>query len=420
MFQKALPGDSRGSHKNYEVKSNRGWDMNGVIISIAYVFPIVICILSFAIWLDPSREVDRAHGVAYAQEESHRQGAENPTTQEEAPTVEVPVDRQQFIGVKLAEASIRPVQEVIRTVGRIEYDEKKLATVNTKFEGWIEKLYVDAMGMYVKKGDILAEIYSPELFATQLEYLNLLKWARLKRSDTLWGRSVAGDSEAILEATKSRLRLWDIRDDQIKEIELTGKPLRTLKIYSPTSGYVTQKMAVLGMRVMPGEKLFDLADLSNVWVIADIYEYELPLIRTGMGAELMLTYIPGKRFSAVVDYIYPFLWNETRTAKVRFTVPNPGGQLKPQMFSNVEIKINLGKKLTIPVSALIETGTRRIVYVSKGEGYFEPREVLVGVRGEEMVEITEGLKAGEKVATAANFLIDSEAQLKGVVPLQKH
>jgi Cu(I)/Ag(I) efflux system membrane fusion protein len=228
------------------------------------------------------------------------------------------------------------------------------------------------------------------------------------------------DTEAILEAAKSRLRLWDITDDQIKEIEAAGKPLRTLRIYSPVSGYVVQKMAILGMRVMPGEKLFDLADLSKVWVIADIYEYELPFIKIGMKADMALSYLPGKGFNARVEYIYPFLSNETRTAKVRFTVLNQAGELKPQMFSNVEININLGEKLTIPDSAVLETGTRQIVYVEKGEGYFEPREILVGVRGEGMVEVSRGLRAGEKVVSAGNFLIDSEAQLKGITPLHKH
>ena len=353
-------------------------------------------------------------------ERPEKKGAASAETKQEAPSVEIPLDRQQFLGVKLAEATMQPFHKVIRTVGRIEYDERGLATVNTKYEGWIEKLYLDYTGMYVKKGDVLAEIYSPELFATQQEYINLLRWVRSRKADTSWGQNVFKDTEVLLEAAKSRLKLWDITDDQIKEIEASGKPLRTLKIYSPVSGYVVQKMAILGMRVMPGEKLFDLADLSNVWVLADIYEYELPFIKLGMKAEMVLTYLPGKIFNARAEYIYPYLSNETRTAKVRFTVLNQTGELKPQMFGNVEIKINLGEKLSIPDSAVLETGTRQIVYVEKGEGYFEPREILVGVRGEGLVEVSRGLRAGEKVASAANFLIDSEAQLKGITPLHKH
>lgn len=340
-------------------------------------------------------------------------------TPEEPPTVEIPPEKQQLIGVKTAEVSIKPLQKIIRTVGRIEYDERKLSTVNTKFEGWIEKLYVDYTGRYVKKGEPLAEIYSPELLATQQEFINLLKWAKQstedRRQKTEIGTMLSRDAESIIEAAKQRLRLWDITDSQIKKIEETGKPIKTLTMYSPASGYVVQKTALQGMRVMPGEKLFDVADLSTVWIISDIYEYELSLIKVGQTANISLSYFPGKEFSSTIDYVYPTLSGETRTAKVRFAIPNPGGQLKPQMFTNVEVKINLGKRLAIPEDAVIDTGTRQIVYVDKGEGYFEPREVMLGLKADGMVEVLKGLKAGEKIASAANFLIDSEAKLKGIV-----
>lgn len=348
-----------------------------------------------------------------------QQTAEQEQTPEEPPTVEIPPDKQQLIGVKTVEVSVKPLQKIIRTVGRIEYDEKKLATINTKFEGWIERLYVDYTGKYVKKGEPLAEIYSPELLSTQQEFINLLKWAKQSTEDrtqkTEIGTMLSKDAESIIEAAMQRLRLWDITDSQIKKIEETGKPIKTLTIYSPASGYVVQKTALQGMRVMPGEKLFDVADLSTVWIISDIYEYELPLIKTGQRANIGLSYFPGKEFSSTIDYVYPTLSGETRTAKVRFAIPNPGGQLKPQMFTNVEVKINLGKRLAIPEDAIIDTGTRQIVYVDKGEGYFEPREVVPGLKADGMVEVLKGLKAGEKVASAANFLIDSEAKLKGIV-----
>ena len=340
---------------------------------------------------------------------------------EETPTVEIPTDKQQLIGVKTVQAAIRPLNRVIRTVGRIEYDERKLATANTKIEGWIEKLHVDYTGRYVKKGEPLAEIYSPELVATQQEFLNILRWAGQGQSvkDERTAMLLVKDAQAMLDAAKERLRLWDISDEQIKKIETTGKPIRTLTIYSPVSGYVLQKMAVQGMRVMPGEKLFDVVDLSSVWVVSDIYEYELPLIKVGQTARISLSYFPGKEFSTRVDYVYPALAGETRTAKVRFTIPNPDGVLKPQMFTNVEIKINLGNRLTVPAEAVIDTGVRQIVYVDKGEGYFEPREVTTGLKVDELVEVTGGIKAGEKVASSANFLIDSEAQLKGVTALKR-
>jgi len=340
---------------------------------------------------------------------------------EEAPTIEIPVEQQQLIGIKTTAVSVRPLRKIIRTVGRIEYDERRLATVNTKFEGWIEKLYVDYTGKYVKKGEPLAAIYSPELIATQQEFINVLKWAKQDADkENKFSGMLSKDAGAVVEAAKQRLRLWDITDAQIKKIEETGKPIRTLVIYSPVSGYIVQKMALQGMRVMPGEKLFDVADLSTVWVISDIYEYELPLIKTGNTANIVLSYFPGREFRSTIDYIYPALSGETRTAKVRFTIPNPGGQLKPQMFTNVEVKINLGKKLAIPDDAVIDTGTRQIVYVDKGEGYFEPREVMLGIRAEGFREVLMGLKAGEKVASSATFLIDSEAQLKGVAPLGGH
>jgi len=338
--------------------------------------------------------------------------------EEEVPTVEIPLEKQQLIGVRTVEVSVKPLQKIIRTVGRIEYDEKKIAAVNTKFDGWIEKLYANSSGAYVKKGAPLAEIYSPELFATQQEYINLIKWRKQNNSDHL-GRMLTKDAEAIIEAAKQRLRLFDITEDQIQEMEKRDKPVRTLTIYSPVSGYVLQKSVLQGTRFMPGEKLFDIADLSTVWVIADIYEYELPLVNTTQRAIISLSSLPDKEFSSKIDYIYPALSADTKTAKVRFIIPNPGLRLKPQMFTDVQIKIDLGKKLSIPEDAIIDTGTKQIVYVDKGEGYFEPREVALGFKGEDMVEVRKGLKAGEKVASAANFLIDSEAKLKGVVPLHK-
>jgi Cu(I)/Ag(I) efflux system membrane fusion protein len=355
--------------------------------------------------------------------------------QTEAPTVEISSDSQKLIGVRTTEAVVKPVTKVIRTVGRIEYDERRISTVNTKFEGWIEKLHVNFTGRPVKKGEPLAEIYSPELFATQQELINALKW----KKEGLAGNSqsnrqpqgrtqgqnegstissmLARDAEAVIEAARQRLRLWDLTETQIKTIEDTGKPVRTFVIYSPASGFILQKTALQGMRVMPGEKLFDIADLSSVWVIADVYEYDLPFIKEGQNAAMSLSYFPGKVFSARVDYIYPSLSSETKTAKVRLTLPNHAGLLKPQMFANVSLTMGLGRRLVVPEEAVIDTGVRQVIYVDRGEDTFEPREVSTGIRSDGMVEITHGLKAGEKVASAANFLIDSEAQLKGIKPL---
>ena len=350
------------------------------------------------------------------------------TKTEEAPTIEISSEKQQLIGVKTVTVSSQPLKKIIRTVGLIEYDQRQQTAVNTKVEGWIEKLFVNYTGMYVKKGDPLVEIYSPELWATQQEFINVVRWAKRSsqaknegkpqtRTSTNFGAMIAQDAETLVNAGHQRLRLWDISDEQITKIAESEKPIRTLTIYSPVSGYVLQKTALQGMKVMAGEKLFDVADLSHVWIIADIYEYELPLLKSGETATIQLSYFPGRQFSSKIDYIYPTLSGDTRTAKARFVIPNPGGQLKPQMFTNVEVQVGLGQKLAVPEDAVIDTGLRQIAYVDKGNGYFEPREVRIGQRAENLVEVTAGLKAGEKVASSANFLIDSEAKLKGVEPL---
>ncbi|MGE5892895.1 MAG: efflux RND transporter periplasmic adaptor subunit [bacterium] len=365
---------------------------------------------------------------AFAQHEGHggapqaQPAQEQPEEQdggEEVPTVEIPLEKQQLIGIKTVEVGMRSLQKTIRTIGRIDYDEKRLATITTKFEGWIEKLYVDYTGREVRKGEPLAEFYSPELFATQQEFLNVLKWKEKAQEgsvrDRETSRMLSHDADAIIEAARQRLRLMDISDEQIREIETTGKVVKTLTLVSPVDGTVIQKAAVLGMRVMPGEKLFDIADLSRVWIMADIYEYDLSLVREGDSAAIRLSYYPGKEFTARIEYVSPELSAETRTVKVRFSFPNPGGRLKPQMFTNVELRIGMGKRLAIPEDAVIDTGERQIVYIDKGDGYFEPREVTLGLRADGMVEVLKGLRPKEKVASAANFLIDSEARLKGIV-----
>jgi Cu(I)/Ag(I) efflux system membrane fusion protein len=334
----------------------------------------------------------------------------------EVRTVEIPPDKQQLIGVRTVTVAPRQIGKVIRTTGRVEYDERKFATVNMKFEGWIEKLIVDYTGKQVKKGDPLAEVYSPELLATQQEFLNTVRWAKSmgEAKDGAVGSMLARDADTIIDAARQRLRYWDISDEQIKAIEETGKTLRTVTLHSPVDGTVVQKNAIQGMRVMPGDKLFDIADLSTVWITADLYEQELPLIAAGETALISLSTLPGKELSAKLEFVYPTLTGDARTVKVRMTVPNPGGRLKPQMFANVDIKVGMGKRLAVPDDAVLDTGTRQIVYVDKGDGYFEPREVKLGLHAEGYREVLSGLRSGEKVALSATFLIDSEAQLKGV------
>ena len=324
--------------------------------------------------------------------------------------VQITPEKQQLIGVKIGTVEMRPLEKVIRTVGRVDYDEKRIVMVSPKVGGWIEELYVDFTGKFVRKGDPLLTLYSPELVSTQEEYLLALR----ARKDLIRSpfQEVAASGNSLAESAKRRLKLWDISDDQIKALEESGQAKKTLTLYSPFSGFVLEKTAYKGMNVMPGMALFKLADLSVVWLYADIYEYELPFIRLGQQATVQLSYLPGETFTGKALYIYPSLDPNTRTAKVRFEFPNPHGKLKPEMYANVEIKVHLGQKLTVPEGAIIDTGIRQLAIIDKGSGYFEPREVKVGAKVDDYYEVIKGLKAGERVVTSANFLIDSESKLK--------
>ncbi len=355
--------------------------------------------------------------------------AQSPATgKPSAAEVEISSEKQQRFGVKRVSAAFRPLRKTIRAVGRIEWDERKMVTVNTKVEGWIEKLNADYTGKHVRKGEPLAQFYSPELLATQLEYLNLIRWKkdkahRFQRNlEFRWGdrynttgQMLTFDLEAVSQVALQKLKFWDITDAQIKQIEESGEPIRSFTLYSPATGYVVQKPAVEGRRFDPGEKLFDIVDLSSVWVLIEVYAYELPLIKVGQAVKIQVSQLPEMEFSSRVDYIYPFFSGETRTARVRCQLANPGGALKPQMFSTAEIRVDLGKRLTLPEDAVIDTGIKKVVYVEKREGVFEPRAVSLGARGDGWIEVLKGLKEGEKVAAAGAFLIDSEARLRGVV-----
>ncbi|UCF92994.1 MAG: efflux RND transporter periplasmic adaptor subunit [Desulfobacterales bacterium] len=339
--------------------------------------------------------------------------------QELAPaTIEISPERQQLIGVKFGTVEERPLEKVIRTVGRVDYDEKRIFTVSPKIGGWIEELFVDFTGRYVREGEPLLTIYSPELVSTQEEYLLAL------HASEKWSKSpfpeVSGSGKLLAESARRRLKLWDISDRQISALQEKGQVQKTLTLYSPFSGVVLEKMVNRGMYVTAGTTLYRIGDLSVVWLIADIYEYELPLIRLGQQANFQLSYVADQVFTGRAIYIYPYLDPQTRTAKVRFEFPNPAGRLKPEMFAEVEIKIELGAKLTIPEGAVIDTGVRKVAIIARGPGYFEPREVRLGVKAEGYYEVIHGLQPGEKVVTSANFLIDSESKLKEAVGGMAH
>ena len=388
--------------------------------TLTFAVTVVLATLVFTchIGLFPAPGVVEAQAATAASPAPQHQ-----TESEEVPAVEIPVEKQQMIGVKTVIVSMRPMQTVIRTVGRIDYDERGLATINTKFEGWIEKLFVNITGSSVKKGQPLAEIYSPELYATQKEFINTLRWARQNKevvSENLQGL-LAKDAEVMVEAVKQRLRLWDISEAQIRTIAETGRPIRTLTIQSPVNGTIIQKPVLQGMRVMPGEKMFDIADLSTVWIVADLYESQMSLVKVGQAVTISFNNFPDMALSSTIDFVFPTLTGETRTARVRCSIANPKGQLKPQMFATMEIKADQGERLAVPDDAVIDTGTKKIVYVDRGEGMFEPREVITGLKADGQTELTMGIDPGEKVALTANFLIDSEAQLKGIsAPRHQH
>ena len=322
-------------------------------------------------------------------------------------------ERRRTLGLRSEPVRRLELQRTIRTVGRVAADERRLHHVHTKLEAYIEHLYVDYTGKFVRNGEPLASLYSPELVATQQEYL--LAWRARGQLASSSIPSVAQGGVDLLAAARQRLLLLDVRPADIARLESTGEVRRTLDLYSPVSGYVTQKTALHGMRVTAADTLFDIADLSHLWVLADVYETDLPAVRVGMPAELGLSYLPGRTWRGLVTYIAPVVEEKTRTIKVRVEVDNADGQLKPEMFADVALRTALGEGLVVPESALLKTGERTLAFVDHGDGGLEPREVRVGAKVAEGVQVLVGLAEGERVVTAANFLLDSESSLKAAL-----
>jgi Cu(I)/Ag(I) efflux system membrane fusion protein len=322
-------------------------------------------------------------------------------------------ERLQSIGVKFAPAERRLLERTIRTVGRVEIDERQLARVNIKIEGWIDQLFVNYTGERVKKDQLLFTVYSPDLVATQREYLLALKSGRRLGGSEF--PEVAEGAKSLLEVSRQRLQLWDVPEHQIQDLERTGKVLKALHIHSPITGTVINKVALAGLHVNPGDELYTIADLSRIWILADIYEYELPLIKTGQPATVSLSYDPGTVLTGRVGFLYPTIDPQTRTAKVRFEVENRGEQLKPGMYANVELQVPLGTRLVVPREAILESGERQVIFLHHGGGALEWRMARLGVQAGDWIEVVEGVKEGEHVVTSANFLIDSESRLKAAV-----
>ena len=332
-----------------------------------------------------------------------------------SPRAEVQIDprRQQLIGVRTAPVERRALTKPIRAVGTVRYDETRLADVNVKVAGWIEELDVNSTGQFIEVGQRLFTIYSPELLTTQQEYLLALESrARLRESQIADARVYA---DRIVQAARRRLELWDLPPAAIQALEDDREPRRTMPFRSPVSGFVIDKHVVRGQHVTPGMSLYTVADLSEVWVEADLYEEEAPLVREGARAIVTLDAYPAERFHGRAVYIYPYVEERTRTVRVRFAFPNPRGRLKPGMYANVALEAALGEGVVVPTNAVLDSGGPQHVFVSHGDGYFEPVSVVVGRRFGEAVEILEGLEGGEVVATSATFFIDSESQLRAAL-----
>jgi Cu(I)/Ag(I) efflux system membrane fusion protein len=312
-------------------------------------------------------------------------------------------ERRRLLGVRSAPVTRASLMREIRTVGRVAVDERLLQHVHVKYDGYVEHLYVDFTGKFVTKGEPLLSIYSPDLVATQQEYL--LAWRAQGELARSGSPSVALGGRGLLEAARQRLLFWDIRPVDIERLD----------IHAEHGGYVVQKTAFHGMRVTPADTLYDIADLSRLWVLADVYESDLASVREGMGAGLTVPYLPGRRWNGSVTYIAPTVEERTRTIKVRIEVDNMSGELKPDMFADVFLRTDSGEGLLVPEGAVIEAGDRRLVFIDHEDGLLEPREVQVGFKAAAGVQVLSGVSEGERVVTSANFLLDSESSLKSAL-----
>ncbi|HWQ55411.1 MAG TPA: efflux RND transporter periplasmic adaptor subunit [Bryobacteraceae bacterium] len=325
-------------------------------------------------------------------------------------TIQISPEKQQLIGVRYGVVESSSGTHTFRAVGKVAYDETRIARVHTKVEGWIDRVFVDFTGDVVKKGQPMLTLYSPELLATQQEFILAQRGREIMKSSTLKGASEQGES--LLAAARKRLELWDLTEDQINELARTRKPITNITIEAPVTGYVTARNAFPKQRINPDTELYTVVDLSKVWIMADVFENEASMVKLGQAVTVRPSYTPSKVFTARVSYIQPQVDAMTRTLKVRLEADNPNLELKPDMFADVTFSVPMPRKVTVPAEAVLDAGIRQTVFVDRGNGYLEPRQVQTGERVGDRVEVVSGLKAGERVATSGNFLIDSESQLK--------
>jgi Cu(I)/Ag(I) efflux system membrane fusion protein len=328
-------------------------------------------------------------------------------------SLELDPRQQQLIGITTAPVERKAVDRTVRAVGTVVPDERRVFMVHSKVTGWIDRLYVDSTGQPVAAGQPLLSIYSPEVYATQEEYLVASETARelgaSRSEEVTWG------AEALREAAERRLEYWDVKPSEVERLADSGRPLKALKVRSPYGGYVLNKHAQIGMYVQPGMPLYTVADLSRVWVEADIYEYEIPFVKVGQRVEITLPYYPAEPLEGTVKFIYPFLNPKSRTVRVRVDVANPGLKLKPDMFADINIEQELGEHLVVPTEAVLDSGEQKIVFVAHEGGHFEPRDITVAAKVDEYYIVAAGLEEGEEVVTSGNFLLDSESRIKGAL-----
>ena len=324
--------------------------------------------------------------------------------------VDVSADRVQLIGMKTAAAVEQKLAPTVRTVGIVTADEGSISVVSSYISGWVEELMATQSGEKVRKGQVLARVYSPDLATAQINYLNAIKWVRDQPGGQAPATSATMESDA-----RARLLLLGIGEPDIQELERNRKPLRALSVRAPVDGYVGRRGVQVGTYITPGQELFEIADLSTVWVVADVYEAEIERVKVGQKASLTLQSMPGQVFLGKVAFVYPVVNPTSRTIQVRMDFRNPGLKLRPGMFADVNLDLGAVEGLVIPADALVETGESQYVFVSLPGGRFEPRRVRVGVRSGDRVQVLEGVAAGERVVTTANFLIDSESRLRAAI-----
>jgi Cu(I)/Ag(I) efflux system membrane fusion protein/cobalt-zinc-cadmium efflux system membrane fusion protein len=380
--------------------------------TLAMLLNLVLLAILGIWWWKPGSRAAENRPVPFTQSSNSQDNmsATAPVSDTPLAPIQLTPQRMQSIGVKLGTAQVKQVESELRVTGTVEADERRISYVQTRFPGWLRNVYADSTYQYVRKGQALFTIYSPDLVTTEQEYLLARKNSESLKASTVSG--VATGAETLLTAARERLAQWEVPASEIEKLDKTGKAITDLTFNSPVSGYVTERNALPNMYVQPETRLYTVVDLSAVWVNAQIFQTDLGKIKPGDPAAVTVDAYPGKTFRGRVDYILPQIDMNTRTAKVRLVFPNPGLKLTPGMYVNVVMKQPLGRQLVVPASAVFHSGTRQVVFVNHGEGQFEPRDVQTGLQIGEQVVIAKGVKAGESIVTSANFLIDSESQLQ--------